>query len=102
MTLADALPNTFAVCVSGLSDTVYGGGTLPVTLPGAPGCDLLAAPTVLELFITSATGTASAPFNIPASPIYIGVSLYHQWAVVDNVNTLGIVVSDAGRATVDS
>ena len=102
VTLADALPNTFAVCVSGLSDTVYGGGTLPVTLPGAPGCDLLAAPTVLELFITSATGTAGAPFNIPASPIYIGVSLYHQWAVVDNVNTLGIVVSDAGRATVDS
>ncbi|HIE70576.1 MAG TPA: hypothetical protein EYP98_10575 [Planctomycetes bacterium] len=102
VTLADALPASFAICVSGLSDTVYSGGALPVALPGAPGCSIFAATDLLQLFATSATGTASAPFGIPANPANIGVSLYHQWAVVDNVNTLGIVVSNAGKATVDN
>lgn len=102
VTLADALPTSFAICVSGLSDTVYSGGALPVALPGAPGCTIFVAPDLLQLFATSATGTASAPFAIPANPANIGVSLYHQWAVVDNVNTLGIVVSNAGKATVDN
>lgn len=102
VTLADAIPTTFAICVSGLSNTAFSGGALPFALPGAPGCDLLAADGVLQLFITSASGQASAPFSIPNNPANIGVSLYHQWAVVDNVNPLGIVVSDAGQATVDN
>ena len=101
VTLSDALPNTFAICVSGLSDTVYSGGALPVGLPGAPGCSLYAADNLLQLFVTSGTGTASAPFGIPASPANIGLNLYHQWALVDGINALGIVVSDAGRATID-
>jgi len=102
VTLADALPTTFAICVSGLSDTIYNGSPLPVALPGAPGCSIFAAPALLQLFVTSAAGTASAPFSIPANPANIGVSLYHQWAVADNVNTLGLVVSNAGKATVDN
>jgi hypothetical protein len=102
VTLADARPNTFAICVSGLSDSVYSGGALPAPLPGAPGCSLFASPDVLQLFSTNAAGAASAPFSIPANPANIGVSLYHQWAVIDNVNALGVVVSDAGRATVDN
>ena len=102
VTLEDAIPVTLAVCVSGMSDTVYSGGPLPVQLPGAPGCNLYASPDLLQLFVTSAAGTASAPFTIPASPANIGVSFFHQWAVVDNVNTLGIVVSDAGQATIDT
>jgi len=102
VTLENALPSTFAVCISGLSDQTYSGGALPVALPGAPGCNLYVADTLLQLFVTTGAGTASAPFSIPASPANIGVDLFHQWAVVDNVNTLGIVMSDAGRATVDS
>ncbi|MCK5942055.1 MAG: choice-of-anchor B family protein [Planctomycetes bacterium] len=101
VTLEDAIPQTFAICVSGLSDTVYNGGPLPLALPGAPGCDLYVAADVLDLFITDAQGTASAPFSIPATPANIGVNLYHQWAVLDAVNALGVVVSEAGRATVD-
>ncbi len=102
VTLADALPSSIAVCVSGLSDTTFSGGSLPVALPGAPGCSLLASDEVLQLFITSPAGTANAPFNIPANPANIGISLYHQWAVVDGINSLGIVVSDAGQATIDN
>ncbi|MCK5944762.1 MAG: hypothetical protein KAI24_22425, partial [Planctomycetes bacterium] len=101
VTLSDALPNTFAIMVSGLSDQLYNGLPLPLTLPGAPGCDVYAAPEVLDLYITDGAGTASATFAIPSSPANIGVSLYHQWAVVDNVNALGIVMSEAGRATID-
>jgi choice-of-anchor B domain-containing protein len=102
VTLSDAIPTTFAVMISGLSDTVYNGSPLPIPLLGAPGCSVYAAPTVLTTHITSATGTASATFNIPATPANIGVNLYHQWAVLDAVNTLGIIVSDAGRATIDT
>ncbi len=101
VTLSDALTNALAVCVTGLSDTAYSGGTLPAVLPGAPSCNLYAADQLLQLFITSNSGTASAPFSIPASSANIGLNIYHQWAVVDGVNALGIVVSDAGRATID-
>jgi hypothetical protein len=45
---------------------------------------------------------SSASFSIPASPGYIGLSLFHQWAVLDPINSLGIVVSDAGKATIDT
>ncbi|MFK7742752.1 MAG: LVIVD repeat-containing protein [Planctomycetota bacterium] len=101
VTLANALPNRFAIMVSGFSDTTYNGGPLPLALPGAPGCDLLVSADVLDLYVTTASGTSSATFNIPASPANVGVSLYHQWAVLDDINLLGIVVSEAGRATID-
>ena len=101
VTLDDAVPQAFAVCVSGLSDTVYNGGPLPLALPGAPGCNLMVSADVLDLRITSPQGTASRTFSIPSSPAYVGVDLFHQWAVLDAVNTLGIVVSDAGKATID-
>jgi hypothetical protein len=29
----------------------------------------------------------------------MGAEVFHQWAVLDAVNALGIVVSDAGKAT---
>jgi hypothetical protein len=75
---------------------------LPIPLVGAPGCDIYAAPQVLQLFVTSGAGTASAPFIVPPTPANIGLSLYHQWAVLDPANPLGIVVSEAGRATIDT
>jgi choice-of-anchor B domain-containing protein len=102
VTLSNAIPVAFAVMVAGLSDAVYNGSPLPLPLLGAPGCSVYASPDVLTAFITSGTGTASTTFSIPASPANIGVSLYHQWAVLDAVNPLGIIVSDAGKATIDN
>ena len=102
VTLSGAIPSAFAVMVSGLSDTVHNGLPLPAPLPGAPGCSIFVAPDVTQLFTTNAAGAASAPFSIPASPGYIGLSLFHQWAVLDPINALGIVVSDAGKATIDT
>lgn len=102
VTLADAAPTTFAVMITGLSDTVFNGQPLPLALAGAPGCSIYAAPQVLQAVVTSASGTSSASIGIPATPANIGMSLYHQWAVLDAVNPLGIVVSEAGRATIDN
>ena len=50
--------------------------------------------------ITSATGTASDSIAVPNSASYLGVELFHQWAVFDAVNPLGIIVSDAGKARI--
>ena len=101
VTLTDAIPQAFAVCVSGISDSTSSAGPLPLALPGAPGCNLLVSDEVLDLRITSSLGTANRLFSIPSSTAYVGVELFHQWAVLDNVNSLGVVVSEAGKATVD-
>jgi hypothetical protein len=74
-----------------------------VPLPNAPGCDLFATPDALDLVPISTTGTASAPITIPNSGALVGLNAFHQWAVLDvAANALGIVVSDAGQATVGS
>ena len=78
-----------------------GGAPLPTALPGAPGCNLLVSADVLDLYVTNAQGSASATFSVPASSAYIGADIFHQWAIVDSVNTLGVVVSEGGRATID-
>jgi len=99
LSLSDGVATSVAVLVSGLSTTGAGG----VPLPGAPGCDLFASPDALDLVPTSATGTASSPITIPNSGALVGLNAYHQWAVLDiPANALGIVVSDAGHATVGS
>jgi serine protease AprX len=99
VTLADALPVAAAVLGSGISNTTWGGNPLPFALPGAPGCNLLVSPDVIDAVITSATGTGSLSFSVPNIPALIGASIFHQWAVLDAVNPLGLVVSNAGRAT---
>ena len=100
VTLADALPGTFAVLASGLSDSMWSGGALPAVLLGAPGCMLFVDPVVLDAVATSVAGTASASFSVPNSAGLIGVQVFHQWGVLDAVNGLGIVMSNAGRASI--
>lgn len=100
VTVSRAAASTFAVLLSGLSDTTYQGAPLPSPLPGAPGCDLQASADVSTAVIVSPTGTASSPISVPSSASLMGLPLFHQWAVLDSVNSLGLVVSDAGKATV--
>jgi len=101
VTLSDARAQTFALFLTGLSDSTYNGVSLPAPLPGAPGCDLLVSGDVVTAVQTNANGAASAPFSIPSSPANVGLNVFHQWAVLDGVNSLGFVVSEAGRATID-
>lgn len=101
VTLDDARAQSFALFLTGLSDSTYNGASLPAPLPGAPGCSLLVSADVVSAYPTTANGSATAAFSVPSSPANIGVNVFHQWAVLDPVNPLGFVVSEAGRATID-
>ena len=99
--LAEAPGATFAVLASGLSDQTWSGGSLPVALPGAPGCDLLIDPIVLSASMTSTGGTASGAIAVPNSAGLVGTDVFHQWVILDGAaNSLGLVTSDAGRARI--
>ncbi len=103
LTLSGATASSAAVLISGLSNTSYNGSPLPVALPGAPGCDVLVAPQVLDAVPTTSVGTAIYGITVPSSAGLLGLRVYHQWAVLDpTVNALGIVVSGSGRATIGS
>ncbi|MCU0862781.1 MAG: S8 family serine peptidase [Planctomycetes bacterium] len=99
VTLASALPATFAVLVSGSSDASSQGVPLPAALPGAPGCSLFVSSEVLDAQLVAADGTALRSIQVPSNASLAGLMLFHQWAVLDPANPLGIVMSDAGRAT---
>ncbi|MFN3241604.1 MAG: hypothetical protein ACE37K_08850 [Planctomycetota bacterium] len=97
ITLSDELAGTFAVLASGMSNTTWAGGSLPAPLPGAPGCDLLVDPLVLD---ATTTPGGSVSFSVPNNVALEGVDVFHQWAVLDAVNSAGLVLSNAGRARI--
>ncbi|MEZ6037456.1 MAG: S8 family serine peptidase [Planctomycetota bacterium] len=94
VTLADAMPTTFAVLATGFA------APSPVPLPGTPGCQLLVSPDLTSLALVSAAGVAALDVPVPAQPGLVGVSLFHQWAVLDPSNALGLVLSGAAQATI--
>jgi hypothetical protein len=100
VTLQDAVGNSLAVLVSGISDAFLGITPLPIVLPGAPGCELLVSNELLSPVITSSGGEAGFTLLVPNNPALLNALIFHQWAVFDAVNPLGIVVSNAGRARI--
>ena len=101
LTVSSAVASSAAFFITGLSDTIYGGTNLPAPIPGAPGCSVYASPDVTQLLFTNSSGTSSAAQNVPNLPSLAGLELFHQWAILDAVNAVGIVVSDAGKARID-
>ena len=100
-TVSDAAANTFAVMISGLSDQTNSGAPLPLALAGAPGCDLLVSTDSFATQLTDGQGQAQGSMTIPNAQNLIGLSVYHQWAIWDpTVNSLAIVLSDGGVATI--
>jgi hypothetical protein len=92
--VSNALGSSFAILVSGLSSP----GVVP--LPGAPTCNLLTSTEALDLVLTSAAGVAQSPIQVPNNGALAGFNVYHQWAIWDpTVNSLGIVMSNGGIAT---
>jgi hypothetical protein len=101
--VADAAPQTFALLASGLDRTVYQGVPLPIQLPNAPGCELLVSADALDLVVTDGGGAASYQLAIPNVAAIVGTELHHQWLIWDpTVNSLGVVTSNAGTATVQN
>ena len=74
VTLARALPNTFAFEVYGFTRTA---------LPVGPCTLLVGSPTVGTVVVTDAAGTASATHAIPNQPALLGSDLFLQWGIVD-------------------
>jgi serine protease AprX len=93
---------TIALQVMGFSDAAFPGGSLPFQIPGAPGCNLLVSPDSTLLFFTSFNREAVFTVPVPNIPGLVGLDLLHQWAVLDNVNSLGLTTSNAGRASIAS
>ncbi|MEO6596389.1 MAG: S8 family serine peptidase [Planctomycetota bacterium] len=102
VTMSGALPFTIALMATGLSDTFFQGSPLPLPfpLPGAPGCNILVSPDLVDIVITTSTGTGIRTFVVPNSSSIAGILLFHQWAVLDAVNPIGIVLSNAGRGRI--
>lgn len=100
VTLTNALPTSGVLMMSGLTDALYNGMPLPAPLPNAPGCSVFVAPESNVFLITSAAGEASVTVSVPNAPTLLGVVLFHQWAALDAVNPLGLVVSAATKAVV--
>ena len=99
--LTSALPTSLAVLVQGLSDQTYAGGSLPATLPGTAGCDLLVSPDVTDTAFTDAAGAGSRTVTIPNSAALEGLSVFYQWVVLDQqANAIGLVTSDAALGTI--
>lgn len=60
-------------------------GALPLTSvfsQAGPNCDLLVAPDILGLLITT-TGTAQSSFFLPNTPPIVGVTFYHQFLLIE-------------------
>jgi len=97
--LTEAPATTFAIMVQGLSDQVWSGGSLPLTLPTTQGCDLLVANDVTDAVITDGAGAASYPIAVPNTPALGGLEIFYQWVVLDGpANPIGLVTSNGGRA----
>lgn len=92
---------SFAFAIIGLSNTSSVFGPLPVDLSsfGATGC-FGRVSTDVSLFLAGSNGAASFVTSTPNQPYLIGLRYYTQALVVDAVNPLGGVMSDAAAAIV--
>jgi len=99
----DNVPTTtFAVFTGGLSNTVWNGQPLPLSLApsGLPGCNLYVRPDTSALLPVT-NGSTTLTLSIPNSPSLEGVAVYFQALVFDpGVNAAGAVGSNAGTATI--
>ena len=100
--LTGARPFSVALTVMGFSDTTWTGGALPAQFPGAPGCSLLISPEATLMFFTSIQGNSTFVVPLPNNSGIVGIDLFHQWLILDSANPLGVVSSNAGRATIGS
>ena len=89
------------ILFTGVSNSVWAGIPLPLDLPGAAGCQILAAP---QIIISGPAANGHGKFNLPTSlpsdPALVGLPIYLQWAAASAANPVGIVLSDALAFTI--
>jgi len=98
LNLTAARSNSAAVLLFGASDKNWGALALPFTY--ASGCQLLVSADQLVQMPTGGTGTASVQVPVPNSKDLVNLVLFNQFLVVDPVNSVGLVSSNAGRASI--
>lgn len=96
ITFGNLPPTSLAIAILGLSNTASAFGPLPVDLTsyGAPGC-FGRVSTDASLFLVGSGGSASFLAPIPNQAGLIGLNFFTQALVLDAVNLLGAVTSDA-------
>ena len=100
ITLTGGEKNVFTILVAGNSDKKFGNLHLPFDLTpfGAPGC--MVYTNEVGLFTTRSNNSGNASFSsiIPPSWQIPGLpAVYFQWVQRSNSNSLGIVLSNAGK-----
>ena len=103
VSLARARPSTPVTLFFGGSKTTWNQQSLPLDLTpfGAAGCALLVAPSVGVNLTSSSRGAASLTVPVPNDSKLHGAEFHNQWIVLDpGANTLGIVTSNGGSATI--
>jgi len=101
VTLSDAPANRVAILSLGVSDKQWGAFNLPLDLsPVAPGCKLLASLDLMIGILTDAQGKAKTPVPLPNNTAFLGVDFFHQYIIVEPVNSLGLIFSNGGKATI--
>jgi hypothetical protein len=84
--LASAPANILSGLVIGFSSASVPLSVLWPSVP--PGCSLLATPDIIEVAISSASGSATLPISLPPNPSLVGLHLYCQWLMLDAASSL--------------
>ena len=92
-----ATPKLTGVLSLGFSDRRWGSFTLPLQIPMAQGCPILASMELLQGVTTDSYGKGTVRLPIPRYPALLGVRLYNQFLFPHaGTNALGLLVSDGG------
>jgi len=101
--VAGAPPGGFVILHVGVSNTTSAFGPLPFDLTGipgvAPGCQLLTSGNYRILLNAKPDGTLKLGFKIPSS---LGSDLYFQWAVLESVSPLSLVLTDGLQVSLNT
>lgn len=97
VTLSGARADTFGFFHAGRSDSRFLFLPLPISLGflGATGCSLYQSTEMITPIRTSATGTATRSFTIPATAALWFNEIHFQYSYVDgSANSLGLALTD--------
>ena len=102
-TVSGTSPSIPAVLALGFLNDDYLGLPLPLDLTplGWSGCFLYQNLTAQFPSLTDATGSSTIPIAVPNDPIFINVTVYLQWLVID-VSAPGLGFSELGTLIIEA
>ncbi len=96
--LENAPSMSLAFLVSGVSDQSW--GAIPLPFNFGANCNLLTAVDFVLSGTTDLHGKARLSMLVPQLPSLVGVSVFHQYLVVDSANASGLISSNAGESVI--